>query len=52
MDQIPDIQQEAKPKQTNDSHCAGNEDEKELHIDEAVDGPQTRGPNKRKKVVH
>ena len=51
MDQMPDIQQEAKPKQTNDSHCAGKEGEKELHNDEVVDESQTRGPSKRKKVV-
>lgn len=52
MDQKPDIQQEAKPKQTNDSHCAGKEGEKELHNDEAVDESRTRGPNKRKKIIH
>jgi len=52
IDQMPDIQQEAKPKQTNDSHCAGKEGEKELHNDEAVDKSPTRGPNKRKKVIH
>jgi len=47
-----DIQQEAKPKQTNDNHCAEKEEKKELHHDEVVDEPRMRGPSKRKKVIH
>jgi hypothetical protein len=50
-DQNSDIQQETKSQQTNDSHCAGEKDEKERYNDKIVDESRTRGPNKRKKVI-
>ena len=52
VDQKLDIQQEAKPKRTNDSHYAEKDGKKELHDDEIVGEPRVRGPSKRKKVIH
>ena len=51
-DQKPNIQQEAKPSPTNDINCARKDGENELYNGEAVDEPQTRGSNKRIKVIH